>query len=253
MVSSKPYVVPYNVRKSLQTDIHKMIEIKVIRRSESPYASPVVVVRKQDGTKRICVDYRRPNRITIPDPEPITPMVELVQKLGKGRFFTKLDLSKGYWQIPVAEEDIRKTAFGTPDECYEFLKMPFGMMNSSAMHIRAMRKLFQGMEKVDSYVDDTIVHTLMWQNHVIVLREVLEWILRAGLTVRQSKCLIGAEALDFIGHHIGKCMIEPNVENISKVRSAPQPTTKKELQAFIGLAGFYRFHSQLQRCGRASD
>ena len=87
-VSSNPYVVSYRVRKSLQTDIHKMIDMKVTRRSELPYASPVVVVRKRDGTNRICVDYRRLNRITIPDPEPITPMVELVQKLGKGRFFT---------------------------------------------------------------------------------------------------------------------------------------------------------------------
>ena len=82
--------------------------------------------------------------------------------------------------------------------------MPFGMMNSSATLVRAMRKLFQGMEKVDSYVDNTIAHTLTWQDHVIVLREVLERILREGLTVRPSKCLIGAGALDFNGHHIGK-------------------------------------------------
>ena len=124
-VSSKPYVGPYSVRKSWQTDIHKMIEMKVIRRSESPYASPVVLVRKRDGTNCICVDYLRLNCITIPDPEPINPIVELVQKLGKGRFFSKLDLSKGYWQIPVAEEDIIKTAIFTPDECYKFLKMSF--------------------------------------------------------------------------------------------------------------------------------
>ena len=78
-------------------------------------------------------------------------------------------------------------------------------------------------------MDDTIVHTLTWQDHVIVLREVLERVLRAGLTVRPSKCLIGAEALDFIGHHIGKGMTEPNEENISRVRSAPRPTTKKDL------------------------
>ena len=219
-VSSKPYVVPYSLRKSLQTDIHKMIEMKVIRRLESPYASPVVVVRKRDGTNRICVDYRRLNRINIPDPEPITPMVELVQKHGNGNFFTKLDLSKGYWHIPVDEKDISKTAFVIPYGCYEFLKMPVGMMNSSATLVRAVRKLFQGMEKVDSYVDNTIVHTLTWQDHGIVFHEVLERILRAGLTVRPSKCLIGAEALDFIGHHIGKGMIEPNEENISKVRSA---------------------------------
>ena len=115
--------------------------------------------------------------------------------------------------------------------------MPFGMMNSSATLVRAMRKLFQGMEKED-YVNDTKVHTLTWQEHVIVLREVLERILRAGLTVRPSKCLIGAEALDFIGNHIAKGMIEPNEENIFKVRSAPRPTTKKELRSFIFLAGF---------------
>ena len=85
-VSSKPYVVSYRLCKSLQTDINKMREMKVIRRLESPYASPVVVVRKRDGTSRICVDYRRLNRIPIPDPEPITPMVEIVQKFGKCRF-----------------------------------------------------------------------------------------------------------------------------------------------------------------------
>ena len=104
--SSKPYVVPYSVHKSLQTDIHKMMEMKVIRRPESRYASPLIVVRKQGRTNCICADYGLLNRITIPDPEPITPMVELVQKLGKGRFFIRLDLSKGYWQIPVAEENI---------------------------------------------------------------------------------------------------------------------------------------------------
>ena len=99
---------------------------------------------------------------------------------------------------------------------------------------------FQGMKKVDSYVDDTTVHTLTWQNHAIVLREVLERILRAGLTAKPSKCLIGAVALEFIGHYVGKGMIEPNEENISKVRSAPRPTNKKEFHVFIGLAGFYR-------------
>ena len=101
-------------------------------------------------------------------------------------------------------------------------------------------KLFQWMEKVDSYVDDTIVHILTWQDHVIVFCEVLERILRAVLTVRPSKCLIGVEALDFIGHHIGKGMIEASDENISKIRSAPRPTSNKELRAFIGVARFYR-------------
>ena len=103
-----------------------------------------------------------------------------------------------------------------------------------------MRKLFQGLTAVDSYVDDTIVHAPTWREHMVALRETLDRIAKAGLTVRPSKCLIGAESLDFIGYDIGKGIIEPDEENIRKVRNAPRPTTKKELRSFIGLAGFYR-------------
>ena len=117
-VRGKPYVVPYSVRKSLQEDIQRMIDMNVIRPSESPYSSPVVAVRKRDGTNRICIDYRRLNRITLPDSEPMTSMLALTQNFGKSKYFSKLDLSKGYWQIPVAKEDVYKTAFVTPDGCY---------------------------------------------------------------------------------------------------------------------------------------
>ena len=118
-VRCKPYVVPYSVGKSLQEDIQRMIGMNVIRPSESPHSSPVVVVRKRDGTNRICIDYRRLNRITLPDSEPTTSMPALTQTFGKSKYFSKLDMSKGYWQIPVAKEDVYKTAFVTPDGCYE--------------------------------------------------------------------------------------------------------------------------------------
>ena len=238
-VCCKPYVVLYSVRKSLQEDIQRMIDMNVICPSALRYSSPVVVVCKRDGTNRICIDYRRLNRITLPDSEPMTSMPALTQKFGKNKYFSKLDLRKGYWQIPVAKEDVYKTAFVTPDGCYECLRMPFGMMNSGATLVRAMRKLFQGLAAVDSYVDDTIVHAPTWQEHMVALRETLDRIAKAGLTIRSSKCLIEAESLDFIGHDIGKGIIEPDEENIRKVRDASRPTTKKELRSFIGLAGFY--------------
>ena len=190
-VRCKPYVVPYSVRKSLQEDIQRMIDMNVIRPSESPYSLPVVVVRKHDETNRICIDYHRLNRMTLPDSKPMTSMPTLTQKFGKSKYFSKLDLSKGYWQIAIAKEDVFKTAFVTPDRCYECLRMPFGMMNSGATLVRAMRKLFQGLAAVDSYVDDTIVHAPTWQEHIVALRETLDRIAKAGLTVRPSKCLIG--------------------------------------------------------------
>ncbi len=166
-------------------------------------------------------------------------MPALTQNFGKSRYFSKLDLSKRYWQIPVAKEDVYKTAFFTPDGCYECLRMPFGTMNSVATLVRAMRKLFQGLTAVDLYVDDTIVHAPTWQEHMVALRETLDRITKAGLTVRPSRCLIGAESLDFIVHHTGKGIIDPNEGNICNVRNAPRSTTKKELRSFVGLPGFY--------------
>ena len=104
----------------------------MIRESISPYAFPVVIVRKRDDSNRICVDYRKLNKVTIVDPEPIDSTTDLMQGLSQDRFFSRLDLSKGYWQIPVAEEDMRKTASVTQDGQYEFLKMPFSMLSSGA-------------------------------------------------------------------------------------------------------------------------
>ena len=111
-VRSRPYPVPYS-RESLRTDIADMIKIGVIRESSSPYASPVVLVKKKDNTNRVCVDYRKINKLTVFDPEPMPTAEHLFQKLSGDKFFSKTDLSTGYWQITIPEEDIPKTAFVT--------------------------------------------------------------------------------------------------------------------------------------------
>ena len=170
-VRSRPYPVPYSMRESLKKDIADMIKMRVIRESDSPYASPVVVVKKKDNTNRVCVDYRKLNKLTVIDPEPMPTAEHLFQKLGGDKFFTKIDLSKGYWQITIPEEDIPKTAFVTPDSSYEFLKMPFGMINSAATLKRAMKKLIKDLDNVDFYWDDILVHTRTWQEHIKALRE----------------------------------------------------------------------------------
>ena len=108
-----------------------MLDMGVIRKSSSPYASPVVIVKKKDGSNRICIYYSKLTKVTIADPEPMKTSEDLFQQLGKWKFFSKINLSKGYWKIPVAE-DVFKTAFVTPDRIYEFLRMPFRMKNSGA-------------------------------------------------------------------------------------------------------------------------
>ena len=170
-VRSRPYPVPYSMRESLKKDIADMIKMRVIRESDSPYASPVVVVKKKDNTNRVCVDYRKLNKLTVIDPEPMPTAEHLFQKLSGDKFFTKIDLSKGYWQITIPEEDILKTAFVTPDGSYEFLKMPFGMINSAATLKRAMKKLIADLDNVDFYWDDILVHTRTWEEHIKALQE----------------------------------------------------------------------------------
>ncbi|GFR80743.1 zinc finger protein [Elysia marginata] len=139
-VRQRPYPVPYAMRQTLRDELKKMEDLEIIRKSSSPYSSPVVT-KKKDSSNRVCIDYRRFNKITTFDPQPATPPADVFQGMEKDQYFSKLDLSKGYWQIPVRKEDIPKTAFVTMDCHYELLKMPFGMMNSGATLTRVVKKL----------------------------------------------------------------------------------------------------------------
>ena len=217
-----------------------MMKMGVIRESSSPYASPVVVVKKKDNTNRICVDYRRLNKLTVFDPEPMPTAEHLFQKLNGDKYFTRIDLSKGYWQISIPEEDIPKTAFVTPDGSYEFLKMPFGMINSAATLKRAMKKLLHGMDNVEFYWDDILVHTRTWEEHIKALRELFRRLLAAGMTIRPTKCLFGVNTVDFLGHRLEEGLIGLHEDNVIKIRDAPRPVTKKQIRSFMGLAGYYR-------------
>eukprot|EP00112_Aurelia_sp_Birch-Aquarium-sp1_P002846 Seg1316.1 transcript_id=Seg1316.1/GoldUCD/mRNA.D3Y31 product="Retrovirus-related Pol polyprotein from transposon 17.6" pseudo=true protein_id=Seg1316.1/GoldUCD/D3Y31 len=119
-------------------------------------------------------------------------------------------------------------------------KMPFGMVNSAATLVRAMRKLLAGLDNVDSYIDDILIHTRTWEEHMQALRELFSRMLKWGITARPSKCVFGGEAVDFIGHQIGRGELGLHDENVKKVRDAPRPRTKKEVKSFLGLTGYYR-------------
>ncbi|XP_078492084.1 uncharacterized protein LOC144747728 [Ciona intestinalis] len=239
-VRSKPYAVPFHVRKSLREDIQEMLDTGIIRPSSSPYASPVVMVRKKDGTNRICIDYRKLNNLTVFDPEPMTTAKEVFNTLCDDQYFSTIDLTKGYWQVKVAEDDIKKTTFVTPDGCYEFCKMPFGMKNSSATFVRGMRKLLEGMANVEHYIDDVIVHTRTWNEHVATLEELFKRLAKANITARPTKCRLGAGEVDFLGHHVGNNIIGLHDDNVRKIREAPRPKNKTEVRSFLGLTGYYR-------------
>ena len=186
--------------------------------------------------------YRKLNLVTVADPAPMTTAEDLFGKLGKCQYYSTIDRSKGYWQIPVAEEDIHKTAFVTLDGCYEFLRMPFGMKNSGATLVRGMRKLLQDMDNVECYIDDLIVYTKDWAIHLQVLDKLLKKLRPAGLVIRPTKCVFGSTSVEFWGHSIAENCISINEKNLEKIRCAKRPTTKKEVRSFLGLANNYRNH-----------
>ena len=132
-------------------------------------------------------DYRRLNKLTVFDPELMPTAERLFQKLNGDNYFTRIDLSKGYWQISIPEEDIPKTGFVTPDGSYKFLKMRFSMINSAATLKRAMKKLLYGVENVEFYWDDILVHTRTWEEHIKALRELFRRLLAAGMTIKPTK------------------------------------------------------------------
>ncbi|GFO17740.1 Zinc finger protein [Plakobranchus ocellatus] len=239
-VRQRPYPVPYAMRQTLRDELREMEDLGVIRKSCSPYASPVVVVKKKDGTNRVCIEYRRLNKLTIFDPQPMTPPADIFQGMEKDQYFSKIDLSKGYWQFPAGKKDIPKTAFVTMDCHYEFLRMPFGMMNSGATLTRAVKKLLCGMDNVVDYIDDLLIHTETWEAHVKTLSELFKRLQEANITVRPVKCLLGSRTVDFLGHSLGRGAIGLQDENVEKVRNAPRPKTKREVRAFLGLVGYYK-------------
>ena len=218
-IRCKPYALPYAVREEIQEEIQEMINTGIVRKSDSPYVSPIVVVKKKkDGSNRICFDYRLLNWITVTDLEPMTTAENLFQKLGQCQFFSKIDLSRWYWQIPVADEDIHKTTFVTGDGCYEFLRMPFGMKNSGATLDRGMRRFLHGLDHVESYIDDLIVYTKDWDTHLQVLDELLRRLQQVRLAVRPTKCLLDSKSVEILGHLFGGDCITINEENLEKIR-----------------------------------
>ena len=241
-VCCRPYALPYSKREAIQTEIQTMLELGVIEPSESAYSAPVVLVAKKDGSHRFCVDYRRLNRITefqvevLPDPD------EIFSRIAHARYFSKLDLAKGYWQIPVRQQDRKKLAFATPGGTYQWVVMPFGVQNAPSVFTRLMRRIVDPIrdQGVSNFMDDILIATGTWTEHMSSLTTVLQRLRQAGLTARPTKCHIGFERLDYLGHTLTANTIRPEAGKVEQLRNAKRPTTKTEVRAFLGLAGYYR-------------
>jgi hypothetical protein len=239
-VRQKPYPVPFSIRESMRAEVEKMEKLGVIEESQSDYCSPSIIVRKPDGSHRYCIDFRKLNALSMLDSEPIPNQEAIIARLGKYKFFTKMDLSKGFWQIPIALEDRHRTAFATERGLRQFVTMPFGLVNASSVFCRMMRKLLDGVDNADSYIDDLVIYTDTWEDHLAVLKKVLERLKQHNLTARPSKCFVGFQEVDFLGQKIGQGFVKPQGDKINKILNVERPQTKKELRSYIGMISYHR-------------
>ena len=240
-VRCHPYRIAPRWKEAVKDQIDLLLGLGLIRPSESPWSSSVVTVQKKDGGIRICIDYRAVNSVTQPDPYLMPLIDEILESLATATYISKIDLNKGFHQIPIDERDIPKTAFCTPWGKFEFVVMPFGLRNGPAIFQRLMDTiLHQDKDCCQVYIDDIAIFSQTWQQHCSHLSRVLGRLRGAGLTANVGKCQWGHTSCEFLGHVIGSGLVSPANLKVCAVSEFPTPRTKKQVRQFLGLTGYYR-------------
>lgn len=237
----RPYRVPIALQDEVDRQIRDLLESGLIEPSDSEWSHPVVCVSKKNGSVRLCVDFRYLNSFTVPDAFPMQVAKELLYKVGKAQFITVLDLTKGYWQIPMKEEAKKFTGFVTHSGHYQWKVMPFGMKNAGSTFQRSMNKILAPHRKFcEAYIDDVAVYSETWSEHLDHIRQVFRTLRDVGLTVNLEKCEFGKKQVKFLGHVIGSGIHSPDPQKVEAIRNMPRPITKKEVRSIMGLASYYR-------------
>lgn len=241
-IKQRYYPVSPYMQKIINNEVDEMLKLGVIEPSNSPWSSPVVVVKKSNGEYRFCVDFRKVNQVTKRDAYPLPYINMILDRLRGATVLSSIDLKSAYWQIPLDESSKEKTAFTVPGRgLYHFNRMPFGLQNAPACFQRLVDNLGADLEPfVFVYLDDIIVATPDFSTHLQILRKIFQRLLDAGLSVNKEKCEFVKNELKYLGYIVDKHGLRPDPGKIESMVNFPTPRTAKEVRRFIGLISWYR-------------
>jgi hypothetical protein len=244
---SKPVKVPYRrippaFIQEVKDHLQKLLQQGVIRESNSPYSSAVVLARKKSGALRMCVDYRLLNKKSTKDSFPLPRIEECLDSLYGAKLFSTLDLKSAYAQVPIAEEDKHKTAFSTPLGLFEYNRMPYGLCNSPASFQRLMMTVFRKElhDQILIFLDDLLIFSQTFDEHLSKLKMVLSKLRAHNLKIEPTKCHLFQQEVEYLGHKISKDGISTADDKTKSIKDWPTPNNPSELLTFVSMAGYYR-------------
>ena len=238
----KPRTFSEPINQEIDRQCKELEALDIIEKSYSQWSSPIVPVRKPDGTLRMCVDYRKVNKVTKTEHFPMPNVNDAIYTGSKIKYFTKLDLIKGYYQLPIDENSREFTSFSTPHSQFQFKRLSFGLKNSGIEFQRTMTDILSEFDhrKVIVYIDDILILSTSFSDHIRLVEKVLNTLARYGITINIKKCEFFASKVNFLGHTISCNGIGKSEDFIEKIRNHPKPTTVTQMRQFLGLANFQR-------------
>lgn len=234
--------VPPSLYSELRSLLQNMLDSGVVSESASPWAAPIVLVKKKDGSWRFCVDYRKLNALTHKDAYPLPRIEESLTGLRAAKWYSTLDLASGYWQVEMHPLDREKTAFTTPCGLYEFNRMPFGLCNAPATFQRLMQRCLGNLvnDYLLIYLDDVVLFSPDFSSHLRHLEEVFQRLHQHGLKLQPAKCRLFQRQVTYLGHVISEEGVATDPAKTAAVKDWPTPQNVKQVKSFLGFAGYYR-------------
>ena len=239
-VRSKPYRTSPRQSEILKEEIKRMLDLKIIEIGESDYMSPMILVESAGKEPRPCIDYRKLNSITRAEYFPLPNIEERVEKVAAARYITVIDLTKGYWQIPLSPKAQRLAAFCTSIGSYRPLVMPFGLMTAPYCFSKFIAQLLNGCDEFCvPYLDDIAIFSNTWEDHLEHIDCVLKRIKEAKLKIKPAKCKFAQDKVKYLGHVVGGGLRTPAETKIQAVIDFPTPKTKTEIRRLMGMSNYY--------------